>query len=171
MNFGLNIIFLARLWRKLAAYLNHSRVRFLDQPVLVSYGETWLWPWLGSNLRSLGREADTLTTRPRRPLCILIMFYLYFFVDITVYALPDAVPVSADITLVLGLLVTGLPVTVLVSYTRLHTHWWLYWKHLSQVNMNLIYTYKEWYKGICSLIVQMIKKKCLVYLWKQLFAR
>ena len=40
-----------------------------------SYVETWLWP---SNPRSLGREADTLTTRPPCPLLVVQVYSAEF---------------------------------------------------------------------------------------------
>ena len=71
-HFSLNIICFSLIVKK-ACSLNHSRVYFLEP---TSTGIVWRnmlqWPWWGLNPRSLGREADTLTTRPLRPLTIFL---------------------------------------------------------------------------------------------------
>ena len=53
-----NVFVLARLWRKLAAYLNHSRVRFLEP---ISTGVLWR-----NMVVTLGLEPTILGTRGRQ---------------------------------------------------------------------------------------------------------
>ena len=48
----------------LTTYLNHESASW-NLPELVSNEESWSWPVWGSNPRSRGCEADTLSIRPR----------------------------------------------------------------------------------------------------------
>jgi hypothetical protein len=77
--FGLNIFILAQLWNNfLQLIFITSECASWNQPVLVSYEETWSWPEKGSNPWSLDWEADTLTTRPPLTLTNITLPFVNF---------------------------------------------------------------------------------------------
>ena len=76
---NLFIYFSSNVKQVLASNLNHTRVRFWNQPVLASYEESWSWPMWGLNPRCQSYEADTLSIRPPLPLNVCFKWHYCFF--------------------------------------------------------------------------------------------